>query len=344
MDEVDALAQVLVPRLRMVAAVARTEHVTQAAESLGVPQPTLSRALARVQEELGIALVERTGRGVRLTRAGQRLLPYVERALADLREGLADLTGAEEGRVALTFLPTLGVEVVPALLRGFRAEHPGVRFTLTQEPWAESLRRLSAGGADLALTSPLPADPGLASTVLHTQWLRLVVPEHHRLAPVAGPVSAATAAAEEFVLLKPGRGVRHLTDRLLAEAGVSPRVAFEADDINTARGLVAAGLGVSVLPARPRGPLPGTVELGLTEEGSDRPVGVVWPRVGADPGDTPRSDEEGDGGRRSQGGGPRASIGGGAARHPGGFEPPAVALFRDYVCRVGPRIIPDLTG
>ena len=335
MNEVDALAQVLVPRLRMVAAVARTEHVTQAAESLGMPQPTLSRALARVQEEMGIALVERTGRGVRLTRAGQRLLPYVERALDDLREGLADLTGAEEGRVALTFLPTLGVEVVPALLRGFRAEHPGVRFTLTQEPWADSLRRLSSGGADLALTSPLPADPGLASAVLHTQWLRLVVPEHHRLSSSAGPVSAASAAAEEFVVLKPGRGVRHLTDRLLDEAGVTPRVAFESDDITTARGLVAAGLGVSVLPARPRGPLPGTVELSLAEEGADRPVGVVWPRTG----DTaPQASVEGGSPSRRE-----ASPTGGGGRRVG-FETPAVALFRDYVCRVGPRIIPDLTG
>jgi len=308
--DADALARVLAPRLRMVAAVAGTEHVTQAAESLGIPQPTLSRALARAQEELGIALVERTGRGVRLTRAGRLLLPHVERALDDLRRGMAELTGAEEGRVALTFLPTLGVEVVPVLLRGFRAEHPGVRFSLTQEPWAESLRRVSSGGADLALTSPLPSGRGLAAAVLHTQSLRLVVPEGHPLAGSPGGVPAVAAAEEEFVLLKPGRGVRHLTDRLSERAGFTPRVAFEADDISTARGLVAAGLGVSVLPARPRGPLAGTVEVAIRGEGVDRPIGVVWPREGSG----------------------------------GGYEPPAVALFRDYVRRVGPRIIPDLTG
>ncbi|WP_433702049.1 LysR family transcriptional regulator [Nocardiopsis sp. CA-288880] len=294
----------------MVAAVAATEHVTLAAETLGVPQPTLSRALARAQEELGIALVERTGRGVRLTRAGRILLPHVERALDDLRRGMAELTGAEEGRVALTFLPTLGVEVVPVLLRGFRAEHPGVRFSLTQEPWAESLSRVSSGGADLALTSPLPSGRGLASAVLHTQSLRLVVPEGHALARSPRGVAAVAAAEEEFVLLKPGRGVRHLTDRLLDRAGFTPRVAFEADDISTARGLVAAGLGVSVLPARPRGPLAGTVELPVLGGGADRPIGVVWPREGSG----------------------------------GGYEPPAVALFRDYVRRVGPRIIPGLTG
>ncbi len=365
--DADALAQVLAPRLRMVAAVAATEHITQAAEALGMPQPTLSRALARAQEELGMALVERTGRGVRLTRAGRLLLPHVERALADLRQGLAELTGAEEGRVALTFLPTLGVEVVPALLRGFRALHPGVRFSLTQEPWAQSLHRLTAGGADLALTSPLPSgQQGLASATLHTQVLRLVVPEGHALAQgrrepqapdatareqhagtgpgaaharepeggaeragragtgrgphggteggegdAAAPGVAVTAAAgEEFILLKPGRGVRHLTDRIVERAGFTPRVAFEADDIATARGLVAAGLGVSVLPARPKGPLSGTVELGIQGVDARRPIGVVWPRQGSG----------------------------------GGYEPPAVALFRDHVRRVGPRVIPDLTG
>ncbi|WP_040702302.1 LysR family transcriptional regulator [Nocardiopsis ganjiahuensis] len=308
--DVDALTRTLAPRLRMIAAVARTEHITHAAEELDMPQPTLSRALARLQEELGMALVERTGRGIRLTRAGRLLLPHVERALDDLRQGVAELTGAEEGRVALTFLPTLGVEVVPVLLRGFRAEHPGVRFTLTQEPWAESLRRLASGGADLALTSPLPSGPGLSSAVLHTQYLRLVVPEHHPLAASADGAVALSAARDEFILLKPGRGVRHLTDRLSDRAGFTPRVAFEADDIATARGLVAAGLGVSVLPARPRGPLSGTVELRIRDGQAERPVGVVWPREGSG----------------------------------GGYEPPAVALFRDYVRRVGPKVLPDLTG
>ncbi|MBR8741953.1 LysR family transcriptional regulator [Nocardiopsis sp. MG754419] len=306
--DVDALTQVLAPRLRMLSAVARTEHITHAAEALNMPQPTLSRALARLQEELGVALVERTGRGIRLTRAGRLLLPHVERSLGDLRQGVAELTGAEEGRVALTFLPTLGVEVVPALLRGFRAEHPGVRFTLTQEPWAESLRRLSTGGADLALTSPLPSGQGLVSRVLHTQHLRLVVPERHPLAG-RGRVSLASVR-DDFILLKRGRGVRHLADRLSELAGVTPTASFEADDITTARGLVAAGLGVSVLPERPKGPLGGTVELVIGDGDTERPVGIVWLREGSG----------------------------------GGYEPPAVALFRDHVCRVGPDLIPDLTG
>ncbi|MFY7068101.1 LysR family transcriptional regulator [Nocardiopsis changdeensis] len=309
-EDADRITRLLAPRLHMLAALARTEHVTRAAESLGMPQPTLSRAIARLQEDTGLTLVERTGRGVRLTRTGRLLLPHVERALADLARGVGEITDAGQGRVGLTFLPTLGVEVVPALLRDFRRAHPGVRFTLVQEPWADSLHRVAEGGADLALTSPLPADPRLASTVLHTQALRLVVPEHHRLAAADREIALAEVAAEEFVLLKPGRGVRHLTDLITDRAALTPEVAFEADDIATARGLVGAGLGVSVLPARPRGPLPGTVELALADPDAVRPIGVV-----------------------------HAAGGSG-----GGYTPPAVATFLDHVRRHGPRLIPDLTG
>ncbi|MFL1430094.1 MULTISPECIES: LysR family transcriptional regulator [unclassified Nocardiopsis] len=312
MDSEDAerITRLLAPRLHLLAALARTEHVTRAAEVLGMPQPTLSRAIARLQEETGLTLVERTGRGVRLTRTSRLLLPHVERALADLARGVGELTDADRGRVGLTFLPTLGVEVVPALLRDFRRAHPQVRFTLVQEPWADSLRRLVEGGADLALTSPLPADPRLASTVLHTQALRLVVPEHHGLAGAGREIALAEVAGEEFVLLKPGRGVRHLTDLITDRAALTPKVAFEADDIATARGLVGAGLGVSVLPARPRGPLAGTVELALADPGAVRPIGVVHPARGSG----------------------------------GGYTPPAVATFLEHVRRHGPRLIPDLTG
>ncbi|MDT0330228.1 LysR family transcriptional regulator [Nocardiopsis lambiniae] len=309
-EDIDRITRILAPRLHMLAALARTEHVTRAAEILGMPQPTLSRAIARLQEETGLTLVERTGRGVRLTRTGRLLLPHVERALADLARGVGELTDADHGRVTLTFLPTLGVEVVPALLRGFRRTHPDVRFTLIQEAWAPSLRRLAEGGADLALTSPLPTDPRLVCTVLHTQALRLVVPEHHRLARTDREVALSEVAGEEFVLLKPGRGVRHLTDRLTDRAALTPEVAFEADDIATARGLVGAGLGVSVLPARPRGPLPTTAELPLADHDAVRPIGVIHPAAGSG----------------------------------GGYTPPAVTTFLEHVRRHGPRLIPDLTG
>ncbi|PSL01168.1 DNA-binding transcriptional LysR family regulator [Haloactinopolyspora alba] len=303
MNESDTLVRLhetLAPRLRMFEAVARHQHVTQAADELGVPQPTVSRALARLQDELGFRLVERRGRGVRLTRAGRVLLPHVRRALDGLGDGAAELADAAAGRVTLAFLPTLGAEVVPALIGGFRADRPGVGFTLVQDVWETAVGHLRDGSVDLALTSPLPDEPGLRAQVLHTQPLRLVVPARH---PLAGgsEVAMATVADEDFIMLKAGRGVRHLTDDLCLRAGYAPRVAFEGDEIDTVRGLVAAGLGVAVLPSAPGVPAPGTAELAITDPGAERPVGIAWPA--------------------------------------GPYEPPAVSAFRTFVLAEGPGLV-----
>ncbi|MFC7329960.1 LysR family transcriptional regulator [Marinactinospora rubrisoli] len=303
--ELERLVHVLAPRLRTFRAVAQGEHVTQAADELGVPQPTVSRSLARLQEELGVELLERTGRGVRLTRAGRVLLPHVRRALDVLGEGVAELMDASSGQVGLTFLPSLGAEVVPSLIREFRGAHPGIRFTLIQDVWATAVRHLRDGSVDLALTSPLPGEPGLEARVLHTQPLRLVVPDGHRLAG-RRRVRFDVVAEEDLIVLKPGRGIRHLTEDLCHRAGFVPRVAFEGDDTATARGLVAAGLGVSVLPAQPHGPLPGTAELVIADPGAHRSVGVVW--------------------------------------RPAQYEPPAVASFRAFVLAEGPRLVAEGLG
>ncbi|PSK92297.1 DNA-binding transcriptional LysR family regulator [Murinocardiopsis flavida] len=291
---------ILAPRLRVFEAVARTEHITRAAEELGLPQPTVSRALARIQRELGLALIERTGRGVRLTRAGRTLLPYVRRALKELAAGGAQLTDPDTGTVTLAFLPTLGAEVVPSLIRAFRADHPQVRFSLRQEVWGSAVRSLREGGVDLALTSPVPTERGLSVRVLHTQPLVLVVPAGHPLARAEEtPISAV--GTDQLIALNRGRGIRHLTDGLFHRAGLEPRIAFETDEVGTVRGLVAAGLGVAVLAARPHSPLPGTVELRITDPGAERSIGVVW--------------------------------------HPYEGEPATVASFRAFVLAEGERLV-----
>ncbi|PRX95704.1 LysR family transcriptional regulator [Allonocardiopsis opalescens] len=301
-DGLDALA----PLLRLFASAAAHEHVTRAAAELGLPQPTVSRRLERMQRELGATLLERTGRGVRLTRAGALLLPRVRRALDELELGLAEIAAAgspEHGRVALAFLPTLGAQVVPALIRGFRADHPRVRFTLMQDPSAVVLSRLREGAVDLALTSPLPSGPGLRSQVLHVQPLVLLVPEDH---PLAGrrSVALAEAAGESFVGFKHGIGLRQITDELCRAAGFEPELAFEGEDADTVRGLVAVGLGVAVLP-RQRRRRPGTAALAITDPPAARTLGLVW----------------------------RSSA----------LEPAVVAAFRDFVLAEGARLTAGLT-
>ncbi|MYS60675.1 LysR family transcriptional regulator [Streptomyces sp. SID5468] len=270
-------AELLAPRLAQFAAVARHEHVTRAAAELGVPQSTLSRAVARLEADLGVTLLARHGRTVSLTTAGRTFLRSVEGAL-DGVERAAEAVRADAdpatGLVAFGFLHTLGPETVPSLLREFRADHPGVRFQLVQNYGEAMLERLRAGELDLCLTAPLPDAPDLVVRPLDEQRLRLVVPEHHRLAG-RRRVRLAEAADELFVTLEPGYGLRRITDDLCRKAGFTPRVAFEGEEAETLRGLVAAGLGVALLPP-PLLPRPGVAELAVTAPRAARQIGVAW--------------------------------------------------------------------
>lgn len=264
-----------VPGLAEFAVVARWEHVTRAAEELGIPQPTLSRRIARLERAVGVPLFDRHGRRLELTRAGRQLAVVVERVLTDLERGLAEVTRSADphsGTVSLAFLNTLGVTVVPRLLREFRAGHPGLRFHLVQDGHDAVLARLREGEVDLCLTAPLPRDPDLSTLALHRQPLRLCVPAGHRLAG-RERVALAAAAAEPFVGFKPGYGMRLITEEWCRRAGFAPRLAFEGEDVATVRGLVDAGLGVALLPAGP--PTAGTRELVVEDLPVARTIGLV---------------------------------------------------------------------
>ncbi|WP_374193025.1 LysR substrate-binding domain-containing protein [Streptomyces sp. AV19] len=273
----DSWAATLTPRLAQFAVVARHEHVTRAARQLEMPQPTLSRSLARLEHDLGVALFARHGRTLSLTAAGRTFLAAVERALADLDRAAESVRADADptaGKVAFGFLHTMGSETVPELIRAFRADHPRVRFQLVQNYGEAMIERLRDGDLDLCLTSPVPDAPDLVARRLDEQKLRLVVPEDHPLA-VRKRIRLAEAAAELFVTLEPGYGLRRITDALCAEAGFSPKIAFEGEDPETLRGLVAAGLGVALLPP-PAVPRPGVVELAVTAPRAVREIGVAW--------------------------------------------------------------------
>ena len=260
--------------------VAREQHLTRAAELLGVPQPTLSRSMSRLEAELGVALFTRPGRSIRLTRHGRSLLEAAERTLATLAATLDRITGESDparGRVALGFLHTLGGEMVPRLLRGFRAAHPLVRFGLVQDSAHGLLTRLREGEIDLCLTAPLPDDPEVQARALTEQRIDLFVPAGHRLARRRGGVRLAEAAGEDFIVMEPGYGLRTITDELCRAAGFEPRIAFEGEEADTARGLVGAGLGVSLLPVTASSLADRAVAaVRVTEPRAARTVGIAW--------------------------------------------------------------------
>jgi DNA-binding transcriptional LysR family regulator len=275
--DVEDIVTVLVPRLAYFAGVARTEHVTRAAQEMRVPQSTLSRAVARLEEDLGVDLFARRGRTVSLTPAGRTFLASVERALADLERAAEEVRAdadAAVGKVAFGFLHTMGAETVPGLIHAFREDHPRIRFSLVQNYGEAMLEGLRRGELDLCLTSPVPDAPDLVARRLDEQKLRLVVPSGHRLA-ARRRIRLSEAAEETFVTLEAGYGLRRITDDLCAQAGFRPRIAFEGEEAETLRGLVAAGLGVALLPP-PAFPRPGVAELTVTAPRAVREIGVAW--------------------------------------------------------------------
>jgi DNA-binding transcriptional LysR family regulator len=278
-ETVAAAVRQLAPRLAVLRAVAADEHVTHVAQALGVPQPTVSRWLAEMAETLEIPVLSRTGRRVRLTRPGRELAEAAGVALTALESGVrraVEEHDPDSGRVVFAFLHTMGGVRVPELLREFRRHHPRVRFALQQAGHAEMVRRVLDGEVDLALTGPLPEpDERLTTALLLRQRLVVAVPAEHRLAD-RRRVRLAELDGEEFVGLKPGYGLRRITDELCAAAGFTPRLSCVGEEVDTIRGLVAAGLGLAVLPPSVPRPPRGLVELPITPR-AVRSIGLVWP-------------------------------------------------------------------
>ncbi len=261
--------------LRKLLVLAEHERVTDAAAVLQVPQPTLSRLLARVEGELGARLFERDARGVHPNPYGELVLAAARDITGrhdQLRRDLADLLDPDSGTVRLAFLDSMATSLVPRILHDFREAAPQVRVVLTQEPNHEILRDLAAGTAELAVTSPRPGGPH-GWLPLQRQRLAVAVPVGHRLAGRAR-VRLRDLVDEEFVTVPPGFGFRALVDELFAGAGVTPRIAFESADLATIEGLVGSGLGVALLPEQLIGGR--AVGVPLSAAGAERTVGLTW--------------------------------------------------------------------
>lgn len=273
----DELVEPLAPRLALLAALGEHGNLTAAAAAAGIPQPTASRWLATLSTRTGMTLVMHQGRGMQLTRAGAELADAAATALTALRGGAARALAAadpERGHVVFAFLHTMGGIRVPRLLRGFRARHPRVGFTLTQAPHHDMLDKVRSGEVDLALTSPLPVrDAELDSVALFDDPLVLVVAADHRLA-TRDRIRLRSLADEPMVGLRAGYGLRQITDEMCARAGFVPRLVFEGEEVDTVRGLVAADLGVALLPAHEGGVLPGTAEIPVSPK-AFRSIGLV---------------------------------------------------------------------
>jgi LysR family transcriptional regulator, transcription activator of glutamate synthase operon len=239
--------------LRWFQQVADGTTVTEVSELEEVTQSGVSRALARLEAQIGTPLLRRSGRILRLTHAGAVFKRHVDALLHQLDDGIAavnQLMEPDTGTVALAFQHSLGTWLVPDLVRSFRLAHPSVTFQLTQVRDELHSAALDGGRGDLEIGTRRPHHPSVHTRLIAVEPLCVAVPRDHRLAGRQS-VRLADISDEPFVSLRPTSALRKLTDDLCDQAGFRPEVVFEGDDL----GFVAAGLGVAIVPAPRAGSL-----------------------------------------------------------------------------------------
>lgn len=268
--------------LRWFQQVADGATVTEVSDLAAVTQPGVSRALRRLEAQVGAPLLRRSGRVLRVTRAGAVFKTHVDAALRQLDDGMAavgQLVEPDTGTVALAFQHSLGTWLVPDLVRSFRAAHPNVRFDLTQVRDELHATALNGGEADLEIGTIRRPDPAWLTRRLAVEPLRLALPRDHRLARQER-AHLAEVSEEPFIGLRPTTALRDLSDELCERAGFQPSVVFEGDDLSAVRAFVAAGLGVAILPAPRAGSPEAAAGLVAYREISDtvaaREIWLTW--------------------------------------------------------------------
>lgn len=240
-----------VRQLEYFVAVAERRHFTRAARELHVAQSGLSAAIRTLERELGAELFIRNTRTVELTDAGRALLVEARHTLNNIaaaKDAVAAVQGLLRGRLAVGTMQCLGALDVPALLARFHAAHPGVELRMRQGGSTELIERVRTGDLDMAFVSvPTPEPTGVALAELAREPMVLACGSEHRLVDHEN-VDLAELAKETFVDFHTGWITRDLTDQALATICPDRRVALEVNDVHWLLDLVAAGLGVALVP------------------------------------------------------------------------------------------------
>lgn len=257
--------------LRYFVAVGEELHFGRAARRLHLAQPPLSRQIQALEKELGVRLLERTKRHVELTPAGRVFLEHARKLLSQADDAVVAARRAargEIGRLAVGFVGSATYSVLPELLRVFHARFPEVELVLHEMTSAHQHQALREGRIEVGFVRPAIPDEALARCVIRREPLVAALPAGHRLAQDNGPLPLSDLAGEPFILFPrdPRPSFGDLITGYCVAAGFSPRVVQETQEMQTAVSLVAAGIGVSLVPEAVRSlPRTGVTYRRLTE-------------------------------------------------------------------------------
>ncbi len=240
--------------LRYFIVLAKLEHYTKAAAELSITQPSLSHAISSLEQELGVNLFEKEGRNIVLTKYGRMFLADVEKSMEILDSSIRQVkaVGSGEGVIDLGFLRTLGTDLIPEMIRGYKEEYPDrvVDFRLNTGVTEDLLEGLKSKKYDMVICSKLPKQPSVEFIPVAQQKLVVVVPEDHPLASRNSITLSETIPYPQIIFSKRS-GLRPVIDELFDAIGEYPETVYEIKEDQVIAGFVSNGFGIAVVPDMP---------------------------------------------------------------------------------------------
>ena len=269
-------------QLRYFVEVAEREHISEAAEHLHVAQSAISRQIANLEEELGTPLFERIGRNVKLTPVGKIFLEHCITALKGIdfaAKQVEEYLDSAKGTIKIGFPTSLASYVLPTVISAFKKEYPEISFHLRQGSYKYLIDAVKNRELNLALLGPLPPkDEAINTTVLFSENIHALLPATHPLAKKES-INLVDLRHDQFVLFPEGYILNKVAVDACRSVGFMPNITTEGEDMDALKGLVAAGIGVTLLPesslydSTPRM----TVKVPITIPNIRRTVGIIAP-------------------------------------------------------------------
>lgn len=269
-------------QLRYFVEVAEREHISEAAEHLHVAQSAISRQIANLEEELGTPLFERIGRNVKLTPVGKIFLEHCITALKGIdfaAKQVEEFLDPAKGTIKIGFPTSLASYVLPTVISAFKKEYPEISFHLRQGSYKYLIDAVKNRELNLALLGPLPPkDEAINTTVLFSENIHALLPATHPLAKNES-INLVDLRQDQFVLFPEGYILNKVAVDACRSVGFMPNITSEGEDMDALKGLVAAGIGVTLLPesslydSTPRM----TVKVPIAIPNIRRTVGIIAP-------------------------------------------------------------------
>lgn len=267
-------------QLRYFLDIARTEHLTLSASNLFVTQSTLSHGIRQLEQELGVSLFDRVGRGLRLSQAGMAFRDHAARSIKELEAGrmaLSELSGLQTGRLTIGVFPTFLNTLMPATVAAFSEAYPGVSVEVRDLRAGAIEEQLLNGELDFGIAFHPAAHEGIEAEHLFEERLMLVVSPQHPLANRRS-IEFKQLAALPLALLPRNFATRRLIDDHLHAAGVKPLVKVEIESVDALIGVCRWSLLASIVPERAALQAPDLKALALRSPQIVRQAGILWRR------------------------------------------------------------------